>query len=189
MKPRSRTALLLVDFINFLDFDGASSLAPRAIKAANACAGLKARALNQGMPCIYANDNFGRWTSEFSALTAQCLRKKGPAAKIAEVLRPSKGDLSVLKPMHSALYGTPLEFLLNELHISKLIIAGLTVDSCVFATAQDAHMRKYNVWVPANCVAGFTPLQEKNALAHMARTLKARIEPGNATSALNWRRT
>ena len=34
-------------------------------------------------------------------------------------------DLSILKPRHSAFYGTPLEFLLDELHVDSLILTGL----------------------------------------------------------------
>src|SRR5690606_39207630 len=56
--PPRRSALLLVDFINFFDFDGGQQLGRRARKAAAATAGLKARLQRQGMPCIYINDNY-----------------------------------------------------------------------------------------------------------------------------------
>ena len=173
MKRTRGAALLLVDFINLFDFPDARKLAPRAIRAARATAKLKARAKAAGMPCIYANDNFGRWASEFSALTAECLARKGTSGAIARLLKPAEDDLSVLKPRHSAFYGTPLDFLLEERHVTRLVITGLTADICVFATAQDAYVRKFGVWVPADCVAAATSAYERGALAHMARTLKA----------------
>ena len=46
---------------------------------------------------------------------------------------------------------------------------------CVLATAQDAHMRKFKLRVPANCVAGFNRAQEVSALATIKRTLSADI--------------
>jgi len=176
-RKQVRTAMLLVDFINLFDFDNAKALGRRAVRAARNAAALKASAKKRGMPCIYANDNFGNWISEFSSLTHECLRRKGASGAIARTLRPEAGDLSVLKPRHSAFYGTPLEFLLEELAATRLIVAGITVDSCVFATAQDAHVRKFELWIPANCSAGFCAAHERTSLALMARTLHADIRP------------
>ena len=172
-KNSASQALLLIDFINLLDFDRAGKLAPRAVKAARSAARLKAALAAKGVPCIYANDNFGNWRSEFSALVEVCLAKSGPSQAIAEVLRPTGKDLSVLKPRHSAFYGTPLEFLLQELGIRKLIIAGIAVDMCVLATAQDAYVRQYEIAVPSNCSAGFSAGEEKEALSLMGRAMRA----------------
>ena len=65
------TALLLVDFMNPLDFDGAEDMAPHAVKAAAQAARLRARMRAERMPIIYANDNFGRWESDFAAVVAE----------------------------------------------------------------------------------------------------------------------
>jgi hypothetical protein len=61
---RSRTALLLVDFMNPLDFDGGDALARHAVRAARCTAALKARLARGRVPAVYCNDNFGRWESE-----------------------------------------------------------------------------------------------------------------------------
>ena len=172
-----RTALLLIDFINLFDFENAEQLAPRAVRAARRTAQLKARMQQRGSPIIFVNDNFGRWTSNFASLTQECLRRAGPSHEIAEVLAPDDGVLAILKPRHSAFYGTPLEFLLQELQIDHLVLTGITVDMCVFASAQDAYVRQYALRIPADCTAGFTAAQERSALAHMARTLKADTRP------------
>jgi nicotinamidase-related amidase len=181
-KKSRKTAFLLVDFINLFDFDDAEKLAPRALRAARHTAQLKARARAAGVPCIYANDNFGEWTSEFSALTRTCLEKPGPASAVTRLLQPQDGDLSVLKPMHSAFYGTPLEFLLDELGIARLVITGVTADICVIATSEDAYMRKYDIWVPSNCVAAVKPSYERTALEHIQRVHKADIRPASPSS-------
>jgi nicotinamidase-related amidase len=181
-KKSRKSAFLMVDFINLFDFDDAEKLAPRALRAARHTAQLKARARAARVPCIYANDNFGEWTSEFSALTRQCLERPGPSSAIARLLQPEDGDLSVLKPMHSAFYGTPLEFLLDQLAISRLVITGLTADICIFATSEDAYMRKFDIWVPSNCVAAVKPAYERTALEHIERVHKADIRPATPAS-------
>lgn len=175
MEKGGKRALLLVDFINLFDFPDAEKLASRAVGAAKRTAELKAHARKAGIPCIYANDNFGNWHSEFSALVRECEAKGGAAATIARLLQPTPKDLSVLKPRHSAFYGTPLGFLLEELDVSSLIVTGLSTDICVLATAQDAYVRKFKLWVPSNCAAAKTPEHERQALGLMKRTMKADI--------------
>lgn len=177
MERKPGRALLVVDFINLFDFAGSGALAKRAVPAARRTAELKKRATAAGIPCIYANDNFGEWKSEFSRLVRECEGRGGASAEIAKVLHPTHDDYSVLKPRHSAFYGTPLEFLLDELEVDSLVIAGLATDMCVSATAQDAYVRKYKLWVPADCVAADTAEHERQALDHMARTMKADIRP------------
>src|SRR5829696_759127 len=52
-------ALLLIDWINDLEFQGGRRLLAPAVRAAARVAALKARARDAGIPVIYANDNFG----------------------------------------------------------------------------------------------------------------------------------
>jgi nicotinamidase-related amidase len=184
MENSTRKALLIVDYINLFDFPNSELLANRALAAARCTAGLKQRARKAGIPCIYANDNFGNWHSEFAALVKQCVKKGGPSAAIAKLLRPTREDLSVLKPRHSAFYGTPLEFLLDELKVAKLIVTGLSADICVLATAQDGYVHKFKVWVPSDCVAADTPEHEAEALGLMRRTMKANTRAASGTTFL-----
>jgi nicotinamidase-related amidase len=172
-----KRALILVDFINLFDFPDSDKLARRAVLAARHTSNLKLRTKAQGIPCIYANDNFGKWRSEFSALVKECLAQPGPSAEIAKTLMPAPDDYSVLKPRHSAFYETPLGFLLEELKIDSLIVTGLSTDMCVFATAQDAYVRKFKLRIPSDCVAADTEEHEREALEHMHRTLRADIRP------------
>jgi nicotinamidase-related amidase len=70
-------------------------------------------------------------------------------------------------------YGTPLEFLLEELKSRELIIMGVAADSCVAITAHDAHVRKFKLWVPSDCVASEKPEYKRNALAHLRSVAEA----------------
>jgi isochorismate hydrolase len=107
MKPpahgdRARSALLLVDFINPMDFAGANALAPRAIAAAAAAARLKSRLKRAGVPVIYANDNFGAWRADFAMIVDACRRGLPAARNLVATIAPAPDDLSILKPRHSA---------------------------------------------------------------------------------------
>jgi nicotinamidase-related amidase len=172
-----RTALLLIDFMNPMDFDGADAMAPHAIAAAARAARLRDRMRAEGAPIIYANDNFGRWESDFAAVVLECERRGGASAAMAKALAPKRGDRSVLKPRHSAFFGTPLEFLLDELDVGHLVLTGLAADSCIMFTAHDAYLREYELWIPADCVASEQDAWRRDSLAYMARVLKARTDP------------
>lgn len=84
--PRSERVLLLVDFINPLDFPGGEHLAPHAVPAAQATAALKQRLADDGVKAIFANDNYGVWQSDFHTTVATCVGLQGPAGEITREL-------------------------------------------------------------------------------------------------------
>jgi nicotinamidase-related amidase len=127
------------------------------------------------MPVIYANDHFGKWHSDFRRLIEECREGERCARAIVELLEPRSKDFAVLKPRHSAFYGTPLEFLLGELGTRRLVIAGLETDQCILCTAQDAYVRKFSLRVPRNCVATRFPAKGLAALDLMRAHLGADV--------------
>ena len=175
--PRSPRALLLVDFINPLDFPGAQDLAPGALQAAAATLALRRQLEAEGTPVIYANDNFGSWRSDFNSLVRQLRESEGTAAEIANMLQPGREDLTVLKPRHSAFFGSPLEILLDLMGVNELVITGLSTDICVKMTAMDAFLRDYRIRVPANCTAAETLGRKDDALGYMREILRCDIDP------------
>ncbi|MFS2047347.1 isochorismatase family cysteine hydrolase [Variovorax sp. Varisp41] len=152
-RAAGQTALLIIDMINCWDFPDAEKLLPCAASIAPRIAALKARCRRSGVPVIYANDNRGRWRSDFPALAQEALRQGGPGAEIASALKPDADDYFVLKPKQSAFFGTPLELLLQHLKASRLILTGVASDQCVLVTATEAGMRDLAVVVPRDCVA------------------------------------
>ncbi len=172
---RARQALLLVDFINPLEFTRDRSFIQRALNAARATAVVKARLKARKTPVVYANDHWGAWTQSLEALAGELAVRRVPGHELASILAPERDDFTILKPRHSAFYGTPLEFLLDELNVDSLVIAGIAADNCVLFTASDAYVRQFRVWVPANCVAAERDADRVWALAHMKRVLKARV--------------
>lgn len=173
--PRSTRALVLIDFINPLDFPGAEKLAPGALRAARATLRLRERLERDKVVVVYANDNYGVWQSDFHSLVSQCLGRTDESGQIARLLAPRPTDLTLLKPRHSAFYGSPLELLLKEMGARQLVLCGVAADMCVQLTAADAFLRGYEVWVPADCTAAETPQAKAAALRYMARVLKCDV--------------
>lgn len=175
----SDTALLLVDFINDLEFPGGEKLLPHALNAAKQTAALKKRARYAGVHAIYANDNFGRWRSDFKQVVAHCSRDNVRGKALIRAVKPRREDYFILKPKHSCFFYTPLQMLLDRLGVKKLILTGLTADVCVLFTANDAYLREYKLFVPADCVASMEQSDNEYALRYMARALKADITPSS----------
>ena len=170
-------ALLLIDWINDLEFDGGDRLLPQALAAAKASAALRQRAKQSRVPVIYCNDNFGKWRSDFRSLLEHVLGDDVRGKPIAELLKPDEEDYFVLKPKHSAFHSTSLEVLLEHLGASTLILAGIAGNFCVLFTAHDAYMRDFKLLVPRDCSASEQEADNRHALEHMAKVCKAGIGP------------
>ena len=176
----SRRALLLIDFINPLDFPGAEKLARPALRAARATARLRERLDAQGVAVIYCNDNYGIWQSDFHSLVAGCIGRDDDSGEIARLLCPRATDLTLLKPRHSAFFGSPLELLLDAMQTRELVLCGLAADMCVHLTAADAFLRGYGIWVPSDCTAAETPQAKAASLKYMASVLKCDVRSSRA---------
>jgi len=97
-------------------------------------------------------------------------------------LRPDAHDYFVLKPMHSAFYGTTLDVLLQQLGVRTLIVTGVAGNICVLFTANDAYMRGMHVFVPEDCVASNSTRENRYALTQMETVLKAITTPSTRLS-------
>jgi nicotinamidase-related amidase len=182
----SPVALLLIDVINDMDFEGSEALVRQAVPMARRIAELKRRAREAGIAVVYINDNFGRWKSDFRALVDHCLNDGVPGEQVARILKPEEEDYFILKPKHSAFFETTLDTLLAYLGARTLILAGVAGNICILFSANDAYMRDYRILVPADCVASNTPEENAYALGQIERVLKGDItdSPGMDLTAL-----
>ncbi|MDB5958597.1 isochorismatase family cysteine hydrolase [Ramlibacter sp.] len=179
--PRSARVLILVDFINPLNFPGAETLARPALVAARAAARLRGRMEGEKATIVYANDNYGAWTSDFHSLVAQCCARDDTSGEIARLIAPGPRDITLLKPRHSAFFCTALELLLKEMGARDLVVAGLCTDMCVQMTAADAFLRGYEgVWVPSDCTAAESTKAKTASLAYMRDVLKCDVRSSAA---------
>ena len=81
--PVFGTALLLIDVINDLAFDGSEALVAQAESMAARLALLKRRATAAGVPTIYINDKFGQWRSDFRRTVAHCTARTSPGQRVS----------------------------------------------------------------------------------------------------------
>jgi nicotinamidase-related amidase len=176
-------ALLLIDVINDLEFEGSQPLTEQVMAIAEHIAALKRSARQAGIPVIYVNDNFGKWQSDFSKLIAHCLEEDVRGRPLAQLLRPDQHDYFVLKPKHSGFFSTTLDTLLAYLKAKTLILAGIAGNICVLFTAQDAFMRDFHLIIPSDCIASNTAEENRYALQHMRNVLQANISP---SSEIDW---
>lgn len=184
--PAGGTALLLIDVINDLDFEGSEALVEQAEPMSRRIAALKRRATAAGVPTIYVNDNFGQWRSDFRQTVAHCTAATSPGRITSRRLRPTSKDYFVLKPKHSGFYDTTLDSLLDALRIRRVLLCGIAGNICVLFTANDAYMRDLDVYVPSDCVASNTPADNEYALRQIAVVLKGRVAP---STQFDFRRT
>lgn len=168
-------ALLLVDVINDLEFEGSEALVEQVVPMARRIAGLKRRAKAAGIPIVYVNDNFGRWKSDFRAVVEHCLHDGVRGEELVRLLAPDHDDYFVLKPKHSAFYATTLDVLLTYLGAQSLIFTGIAGNICILFSANDAYMRDYHLFVPSDCTVSNTIEENEHALRQMQGVLKADI--------------
>lgn len=170
-------ALLLIDVINDLEFEGNEGLVESVPGLISATDLLRRAAREFNLPIIYINDNFNRWRSSFEQTLTYCTREGAAGAELARSLAPEKDDYFILKPMHSAFFCTPLELLLGELKIRKLILCGVAGNICVLFTANDAYMRGFELVVPCDAIASNTPQDNIFALEQMRKIHGADTRP------------
>jgi nicotinamidase-related amidase len=176
----ARTAVLLIDVINALDFAGSEALVAAAESAALAIESLAARARARDVPVIYANDNFGQWRSDFRRTVEACMATGVPGRGVSHRLQPHDEDYFVLKPMHSSFYCTPLELVLRHLAVERLVLCGFATDLCVLFSAHDAYMRQFTLAVPKDCTAANSPDIAARALTHMRDALGCDTAPSSS---------
>ena len=172
------TALVVMDVLGDFEFPGGTKLLRQAEAMGPKLAALKAGLRKKKIPVIYANDNAGKWRSSREAILQNALRKASRGRRLAEILRPDEEDYFVIKPKHSAFYGTGLELLLQYLGVQNIILAGMAGDSCVYFTAADAYLRDYRVFLASDCIVSISPSENRDAIRRMGRLLKTEAARG-----------
>ena len=84
-------------------------------------------------------------------------------------LAPAAGELVIDKNTSSVFNSTGLEWLLRNMEIETLVVAGMATDMCVETTARDAADRGFNVIVVEDATATFFEHHHHAALSGFAR--------------------
>jgi nicotinamidase-related amidase len=180
-KASGRAAVLVLDLITDFAFPDGEQVRRALTKQAPAILKLLKSARHAEIPVIYANDNLGPWRSDAPGLIAHCTDPRHPGALLVESLCPAATDEIVLKPRHSAFFGTALVALLDDRQVDTLVVAGISAESCVWMTACDAHTRGFRLVIPADTLAGASGAALRRTLTSLREVLSARV-PANARS-------
>ncbi len=164
--------LIVIDMINAYDFPDAEKVVPSAKRAVPVIRELIDAA--EG-PVIYVNDNFGHWRSNRDELVEEAL--KGDHRDLVELITPGDESLFVVKARHSIFYQTPLEYLLNQEDVGRVVLTGQVTEQCVLYSALDAYIRHLDVRVPPDAVAHIHEDLADAALRMMERNMSADLTP------------
>jgi nicotinamidase-related amidase len=82
---------------------------------------------------------------------------------------PLADETVLLKHRVSAFYGTPLDLVLRNTGVRRLLIAGVATDLAVQSAARDAHDRDYVVTVVSDCCASATDRDHEDALRLLSK--------------------
>jgi nicotinamidase-related amidase len=94
---------------------------------------------------------------------------------VSQRLRPTARDYFVLKPKHSGFFDTTLDTLLEALRIRRVILTGIAGNICVLFTANDAYMREFKIFAPADCIVSNTVPDNDHALRQIKTVMKGNI--------------
>ncbi|WP_057915851.1 isochorismatase family cysteine hydrolase [Peribacillus muralis] len=169
----SSFALLIIDMINDFQFKHGDMLLEHTELIIDPILKLKKQMKEKGCPIIYINDHYDLWQADFDKIIERC--KNDGNAPLIERIKPQQDEFFLIKPKHSAFYGTALNTLLTRLKVKTLIITGIAGNICVLFTANDAYMREYQLWIPEDCIASASKEDNNYALKMMDHVLKASI--------------
>jgi nicotinamidase-related amidase len=170
---RSVTVLIILDLLSDFAFPDGKAVLRSARRIAPRIARLKKKAREAGIATCYVNDNPGRWRSDLTSLLRELTKPEARGADVVRSLLPHPQDYFILKPRHSAFYATPLEVLLNHLGARRLILTGVSAHQCVLFTANDAHVRNFELSVPRDCIGAPTASETTFAARYFDSVLNA----------------
>jgi nicotinamidase-related amidase len=90
-----------------------------------------------------------------------------PGNQIIAELAPVDGEIVLDKPGKGAFYGTPLQALLQQAGITRLIFMGVTTEVCVQTSMREANDRGYDCLLLEDCTESYFPAFKTAAVEMM----------------------
>ena len=168
-----RTALIVTDMLNHYEHEDADRLTASVERALPAIGGLRDRARDEDVLTIYVNDNHGDWESSRKELVEGAL--DGARPDLIEPIVPRDEDLFLAKTRHSIFYATPLEYILGQEEIGRIVLTGQVTEQCILYSALDAYIRHLDVAVPRDAVAHIFEDLAEASLTLMERNMHAEV--------------
>jgi nicotinamidase-related amidase len=168
-----KTALIVIDMLNTYEHPDGEPLKASARRAVPAIASLLEKAREQDALIIYVNDNHGDWSAGHSELIEQTRDAAGP--ELVDDIAPPNDVPFLLKARHSIFYETPIEYLLNQESVRRIVLTGQVTEQCILYSALDAYIRHFDVAVVRDAVAHIDERLADAALDMMERNMRAQI--------------
>ena len=168
-----RTALIVIDMLNSYEHADAEELTRSVEETLPAMERLIRRAQDEDVLTIYVNDNFGAWNSNRDELLKSAL--EGKFRHLVEPIAPNDDTLFVVKARHSIFYQTPLEYLLGQEKVERVVLIGQVTEQCVLYSALDAYIRHFQVVIPRDAVAHIHEHLADASLELMERNMSAEV--------------
>jgi nicotinamidase-related amidase len=172
-----KDVLLLVDVINDFRHEDGKKLLASFRERHGALVSAIERARADGMPIVYANDNYGDWVGDASRLVREAI-EHGLGGDLVRAIAPVESDRMVVKPRYSAFDHTPLELILRDLEAERILLAGTATEMCVVQTAIDAKEEGFKVTILADACATTDVRLERLALEYAETIVGAFVERG-----------
>jgi nicotinamidase-related amidase len=169
----ARTALIVTDMLNTYEHEDADKLVASVENVLPNVVALRERADEAGALVMYVNDNHGEWESSRSQLVEGALA--GARADLVEPIVPRDDDLFLSKTRHSIFYATPVEHILAQEAIDRIVLAGQVTEQCILYSALDAYIRHIDVAVPRDAVAHIFEDLAEASLTMMERNMHAEV--------------
>jgi nicotinamidase-related amidase len=100
---------------------------------------------------------------------------ESPARDLVEPIVPPEDATFIVKARHSIFYQTPVEYMLRQEGVSKVILVGQVTEQCILYSALDAYIRHIDVAVPRDAVAHIQEDLAEAALRMMQTNMRADI--------------
>lgn len=170
-------AVVVIDMLNPYEHEDADALAATVAGVVEPLRELVARARagrrDGRADLIYVNDCYG----DFAATRHELVRRARAGRRpdlIAPLVPPPDVDV-IFKVRHSAFYSTPLEYLLRQRGIERVVLTGQVTEQCILYSALDAYVRHFDVRVARDAVAHIDPELGRAALRMMERNMRAEL--------------
>jgi nicotinamidase-related amidase len=170
-----RDALIVIDVLSDFRHEDGDALLRSFRQCQSALRRAIADARDRGVPIIYVNDSHGSWDWDTRAWMARIVERNSEASLVEQVA-PQPGDMFLRKARYSAFDHTPLEIVLGQLEIERVLLAGAATEMCIVQTAIDARELGIKVTILAAACASVHGCDEETALAYAERVVGARVE-------------
>jgi nicotinamidase-related amidase len=170
------TALVVVDMLNTYEHEDAETLTRSVREVLPNIEQLIARAAEaDDVEVVYVNDLYGHWNAGRAELLERVMG--GEHRDLVEPIAPAEDALFIVKARHSIFYETPLEYMLRQQGVEKLVLVGQVTEQCILYSALDAYIRHMEVVVPRDAVAHIHEDLADAALKMMEVNMRAEVVP------------